>query len=235
MTDYVALGFVPFERVLEEARNGVDSLILVSGGLDSAYCLYKYAEAAKGRTVNVHHVKLYPTLRKRHIVENHCVAKQLAYINADICRIDSTVDICTTFNILPMRDFFMAVVMSISYAMKNKLRYIVVGDDIIDGFVRGSSFGRSPDQRNEEELQGLKTFVDKLSHGEVELSLSMQNSDVYSEYMSLPDDYLQLCFSCRNPEIKDTHFHICNDCPACNRNTMLGIREKLCRHMRLDR
>lgn len=233
MTDYVSLGFIPFESVLRDAEMGADALLLCSGGLDSAYCLYKYSKAAPNRKVNIHHVKLYPSLRKRHSVEEVCLQKQIQLASVDVNLIKSTVEICDKFNTLPMRDFFMAVVLSVGYAMRNKLKYIVVGDDIIDGFVRGAASKADGDSNFLQELIGLKSFVDGLSHGKCQLSLSMSKTDVYSEYMSLPDQYLATCFSCRDPRFVGEHVEACGTCIACNRNYMLGIKDKLCKRMRM--
>lgn len=230
--DYIKLGFIPFEEVLDKAKEGVDSLLLLSGGLDSAYCLFKYAEVCGDRVIQGHHIKMYPSIRQRYQLEEFSLDRQITYLDKKVKLVKSTVEISEDFNILPMRDFFLAVVMSIKYAERNDLRYLVVGDDIIDGFLRGSPIGHLPNEDYERELEGLKVFIDSMSKGKVELSLSMRDNDVYSKYMELPDDYLKLCFSCRNPRIRGDYAQPCSECQACCRNRMLGIDKKLAKHVR---
>lgn len=230
--DYIKLGFVPFEEVLDSARSGTDSLLLLSGGLDSAYCFYEYSKACGDRTIHAHHVKMYPSIRERHQLEEFSLDRQIKYLDKKVELVKSTVEISENFNILPMRDFFLAVVLSISYAKRNNLKYIVVGDDIIDGFIRGSSVGHIEDKEYESELEGLKAFISGISAGSVELSLSMAENDVYSKYLSLPEDFLSLCFSCRRPRIRNEFAQPCADCQACCRNRMLGIDKKLAKIVR---
>lgn len=230
MVDYVSLGFTPFETVLEEARGGADALILASGGLDSAYCLWAYSQAVSGRAISLHHIKLYPTMRKRHIAEEICVRRQAEYIGSNVGVFVSVLDLDPEYRIPTMPDFHAAVILSVSLAVQQKCKYIVVGDDIIHGLLRSQGMADALED-HASALSAIRTLAYHLSDGRVEICLSMASNDVYAAYDQMPDEFMALCFSCRSPKFNEISAYKCGDCVACHRNDLLGLTDRLCKQV----
>lgn len=225
---FIPTGFVPFETVFAEAKKGTDSLILLSGGLDSAYVFWQYSRIVTDRPIYAHHVKLLPSLRKRHEVEEHFVKEQVKYSQRDVELFISSIDIDPRFNSGIMRDFFMPVLMSVQMAVKYNLKYIVIGEDLMVAFLRNTGLEKRSDFFEEEQVEALSEMVRTLSFGKVKLSWHTANKEYFKSYLSLPEDYMKLCFSCRNPVFTETHIEICRECLSCNRNLLLEIKNLVC-------
>lgn len=228
---FIPTGFVPFEKVFSEAKNGVDSLLLLSGGLDSAYVLWQYSRVVTDRPIYAHHVKLLPSLRERHKVEEHLVKKQVEHIQRDVELFVSSVDIDPRFNSGVMRDFFMPVLLSVQMAVKYNLKYIVIGEDLMVAFLRNTGIVKRSEYFEEEQVEALSEMVRTLSFGKVKLSWHTENRDFFKSYLSLPKEYMRLCFSCRTPIFTGTHVEACGDCLSCNRNTLLEIKDLICKRL----
>lgn len=233
-TGFVPTGFVPFEQVFEEAAKGVDSLILVSGGLDSAYVLWEYSRVVTDRPIHAHHVKLMPSVRKRHKVEEYLVKKQVAYIDRQVHLYESIIDVDDKAKCGLMRDFFMPVLMSIQMALVHNLKYIVIGEDLMVAFLRNTGITKMSQPFEDAQVEALSHMVWAGSHGRVQLSWHTENKDFFKSYISMPPDYMKLCFSCRAPVFTRTHMEACGKCMSCHRNQMLEINDLLCKRMKWE-
>jgi 7-cyano-7-deazaguanine synthase in queuosine biosynthesis len=233
MTDYTKLGFIPFEQVLDEAKEGVDSLIVASGGLDSAYILWKYHQVAKNKPVHVNHIRFYPTFSKRIDAETQALNNQCKYLNNEVIVHKTTLDFESEGLRLSLgRDFHLAALLSTQIAFYKKLKYVVIGDEILDGFLRKLPDSILPkDARHEDQLFAIKDYFETSTFGKVKLSLNMSRSDVLEEYLSMPRDYMALSFSCREPDVNQFSAKACGECMSCHRNALLGIRQLVCKQV----
>lgn len=229
---FIPTGFVPFEKVFSEAKDGTDSLILLSGGLDSAYVLWQYSRIVTDRPIYAHHVKLLPSLRERYKVEEYLVKKQVDYIQREVELFISSIDIDPRLNSGIMRDFFMPVLMSVQMALKHNLKYIVIGEDLMVAFLRNTGLKKRSDYFEEEQVEALSEMVRTLSFGKVQLSWHTENKDFFKSYLSLPADYLKLCFSCRLPVFTGSHVEACGECTSCTRNALLEIKDLICKRLK---
>jgi len=118
------LGLISLEGLLERAKDGIDALLVLSGGLDSAYILWKYAQIVTDRPIHTHHIHLYPRWSGRLQVEDLAVRKQIEYLNRKVSVRTSTVD--TSSGGAVMRDITLAVLLSATAAMERKCDYILV-------------------------------------------------------------------------------------------------------------
>tara|TARA_R110000796_G_scaffold249111_3_gene376557 strand:- start:1655 stop:2365 length:711 start_codon:yes stop_codon:yes gene_type:complete len=226
---FLPKGFVSFEHVFNEAKKGKGALILASGGLDSAYVLWQYSHL--NVPMFVHHVRLMPSLRKRHAIEEYLLKKQLEYINKPHELFISTVDVDKRLGCAPMRDFFIPVLMSVTLAVRNNLSYIVVGEDLMFAILRNMGRPKQSAPWEDEQVKALAEMVRTLSMGKVKLSWHTDNRNFFESYMSMPEEYLKLCFSCRSPDFTGTHVEACGNCMACHRNMMLEIKDNLCKRL----
>jgi 7-cyano-7-deazaguanine synthase in queuosine biosynthesis len=226
MTDYTKLGFIPFEQVLEESKDGVKSLIVASGGLDSAYTLWKYYNTCKIKPVDVHHFNLYPNYATRQPAEEEALRQQCEFLGSDIKVYKTYLD--SDIKIPLARDFHLAAFLSVNMAMKLKTKYIVIGDEILDGLIRSLPVGLyEEDLAHYEQLSFLKEYIKSYTNNSVQLSLNMSSPNVLEEYLKMPKDYLKLAFSCRNPTLKEFSAIACGNCISCHRNYLLGIKDLL--------
>ncbi len=64
----------------------MDTLLNLSGGIDSTYCMYHYLKNNPNKTLLVHHIDLVsPEARLRHIHELNAVTKILKWMNKNGC------------------------------------------------------------------------------------------------------------------------------------------------------
>lgn len=234
MTDYTQLGFVSFEHVLKEARRGVDSLLIASGGLDSAYTLWKYHKVAHQRKIHIHHFKMYPSVESKSAAENISLCRQIRYLKADTELFVSAIDRDPKIRGSFMRDFYIPVLMSAHLALDKGLKYIVVGDDIIDSFKRSVSYGSHIDPVMKKELLAIKQFVEATTNNGVQLCLNSKSSTLMDEYLEMPEEYMKMAFCCETPIINKFSAIICSQCRSCVRNQILGIQQMVSHQVMFD-
>ena len=227
------LNLVSFEESFEQAKDGVKALICLTGGLDSSYYLWKYAQYTSHDTIDCHHVNFLPYNRgKTELATIHRICKYIKdNYNKDINLIKTELKIDLQHeNVKFDSDWVVATYLSRGYAGRLKCKYIVTGDDLPSSYDRAKSYSVLPEKdsiriKNVNEM--IKTNVMKSSV--VTWSSRHDLSEMYNE---MPEDYIQLIFSCYNPEMyKYDHPYYakrCFKCGACTRLRNFGWYDRTC-------
>lgn len=220
------VGCVSFEDVCADARDK-KALLLLTGGLDSAYILWKYARFTND--ILCHHIQLNKNFSNRWESENLAVNKQVEYIRNEgknIKLFTSSFE-CSELGVPPVRDWFASVILSINMFHKLNFSYIVVGDDLPDSYVRSQSFSNLP-EKTEKEIKALSMLVDAYTSYKVKISTALDTNLLSEAYNEMPEKYRKLIFSCRNPKLYDKNsFVSCGVCPTCLKNRYFGWRYKI--------
>jgi len=218
------LGLISLEGLLERAKDGIDALLVLSGGLDSAYILWKYAQIVTDRPIHTHHIHLYPRWSGRLQVEDLAVRKQIEYLNRKVSVRTSTVD--TSSGGAVMRDITLAVLLSATAAMERKCDYILVGDDLPSS-ARRNLDGSVLDPHKERMNKAMAEYVRAATEDTVDICMGMETHLVKEAYEEMPDDYLALVSSCREPLTRGGIVKQCGHCHSCRKNAKFGFLERL--------
>ena len=218
------LGLISFETLLEKAQGGTDALLVLSGGLDSAYTLWKYAQVVTDRPIHTHHIHLYPRWSERLEVESLAVRKQIEYLNREVSVRTSTVDASSGGALI--RDITLAVLLSATTAKERKCDYILVGDDL------PSSARRNLDESildpyKERMNKAMAEYVRAVTEDTVDICMGMETHLVTEAYNEMPEDYLSLVSSCRSPLNKSGLVSQCGVCPSCKKNKEFNFFDRL--------
>lgn len=224
------LGLISLEDILESAKTGTDALLVLSGGLDSAYILWKYAQVVTDRPIHTHHIHLYPGWSERLEVEDLAVRKQIEYLNREVSVRTSTVD--TSSGGAVIRDITLAVLLSATTAKERGCDYILVGDDL------PSSARRNLDESildpyKERMNKAMAEYVRAVTEDTVDICMGMETYLVKEAYEEMPADYLALVSSCRNPIVSNKTVEQCGRCHSCKKNETFGFLNKLSKDLEL--
>lgn len=218
-----------FEDILTSDKQ---ALLLVTGGLDSAYMLYTYAQ--QHSEIHCYHIK---SDSARWQTEWLALNSQIEYLR----KRNTTIHLHTSSYSGPegwmIRDWYAAAFLSIGIALKHNLSYIVVGDDLPDSYKRSQSYSSLPEkQRNE--IISLSNFISAYSSGKVSLCTALEASNLSELYNAMPSDYVSLVFSCRKPiQISLNNkvvFRPCGLCNSCYKNEHFGWYDKIRQQFVLD-
>ena len=218
------LNLPSFEYIIEQAKQGVDSLLVVSGGLDSAYIMWKYAQVVTDRPIYLHHIDMYPSHHTRAYAERVALNYQMQYLGRNFKLFNSKVD--TSDDVPLTTDWVLAAMMSINVAAEFNSSYIVVGDDLPDSYHRGLSFSKIP-ERKEKMYRLTGEMVRALSNGHVDVCTALDTNNLSDAYNEMPLEYTQLTMSCRFPKITEYSIDTCNECHSCIKNQNFGWWERL--------
>lgn len=218
------LGLISFEELLVKAEGGTDALLVLSGGLDSAYILWKYAQVVKDRPIHTHHIHLYPRWSERLEIEDLAVRRQIEYLDREVSVRTSTVDASSGGALI--RDITLAVLLSATTAKERNCAYILVGDDL------PSSARRNLDESildpyKERMNKAMAEYVRAVTEDEVDICMGMETHLVREAYSEMPDEYLALVSSCREPLVKGQRVSQCGDCHSCRKNALFGFSGRL--------
>jgi 7-cyano-7-deazaguanine synthase in queuosine biosynthesis len=221
------LGTSSIEDVLEDcSQDRADALLVCSGGLDSAYLLWKYAQEVPKGKIYIHQQKLQATHLPRHYAERNALQAQMDYLGRDFDVFRSTVDIDRDQNIC--RDWFTAVMMGVYQAYSMGLKYIVTGDCLSSSFIASTDRAVMSDHQKDE-CYAMRAMVRVISNGEVELVTSHTNTKLADLYHEMPADYFECIMSCRHPLFSNdgTHVRRCDICESCRKNTLFGFADRM--------
>lgn len=225
------LGLSSYEDVFKNAYGGKSSLILVSGGLDSAYLLWKYSQYSDD--IKCHHVSLLTRgYSPRQQSEKIAVNRQIEYLRQkgkNVKLLTSTIDI--DYDVVGIRDLYSVILSSMHYALYEKCRHIVVGDDLVDAYYRGQSYSRI-DEKLAKEVKLVNEFVKTYTYGRCDISMAINGSNLSEVYYEMPEDYRKLIFSCRTPvhinnENSIRMFEACGKCSSCMKNIHFGWWDRI--------
>ena len=218
------LGLISFEELLEKAKAGTDALLVLSGGLDSAYILWKYAQVVTDRPIHTHHIHLYPNWSQRLGVEDVAVRKQIEYLNREVSVRTSTVD--TSSGGAVIRDITLAVLLSATAATERGCEYILVGDDLPSS-ARRNLEDSILDPYKERMNKAMAEYVRAVTEDTVDICMGMETHLVKEAYNEMPEDYLALVSSCRNPQSKHGRVSQCRECHSCKKNEKFGFLDRI--------
>ena len=218
------LGLISFEELLVKAQGGTDALLVLSGGLDSAYILWKYAQVVTDRPIHTHHIHLYPRWSERLEVESLAVRKQIEYLDREVSVRTSTVD--TSSGGAVIRDITLAVLLSATAAMERKCGYILVGDDLPSS-ARRNLDESILDPHKERMNKAMTEYVRAATEDTVDICMGMETHLVKDAYDEMPDDYLALVSSCREPLTRGGIVKQCGECHSCKKNELFGFSGRL--------
>ena len=227
------LGLVSFESVLKDAEDGVDAMLLLSGGLDSAYVLWKYAQIVKDRKINCHHFRLNTDISERYKTEKISVDNQIKYIDANVSLIETEIRSNGVSPIPPLSDWYLTAILSLNHAIKANCKYIVVGDDLPDSYDRQQPHSIM-DERKKENAILLGKFINSYSAGKVRLCTAMEDNDLSIRYMEMPSEYQKLTFSCRAPIESKYVMRACGNCTSCIKNKNFGWWSRVGKEIRIN-
>lgn len=218
------LGLISLEDLLEKAKEGTDALLVLSGGLDSAYILWKYSQVVEDRPLFTHHIHLYPNWSERLEVEDLAVRKQIEYLNREVSVRRSTVD--TDSGGALIRDITLAILLSATTATENGCDYILVGDDLPSSARRNleeSILNPHKERMN----KAMAEYVRAVTEDTVDICMGMESHLVKEAYNEMPDDYLALVSSCRKPRVVNGLVKQCGQCHSCKKNEIFGFSDKI--------
>lgn len=218
------LGLISLEDLLEKAKDGTDALLVLSGGLDSAYILWKYAQVVEDRPIFTHHIHLYPSWSERLEVEDLAVRKQIEYLNREVSVRRSTVD--TNSGGAIIRDITLATLLSATTAKENGCDYILVGDDLPSS-ARRNLEESILDPHKERMNKAMAEYVRAVTEDTVDICMGMETHLVAEAYNEMPDDYLALVSSCRKPRVVNQLVKQCGQCHSCKKNETFGFLNRI--------
>lgn len=182
---------------------GKHALVLVSGGLDSAFMLWLMSKNSK--MVEAHHVDTGQPFEKAQSTALQRQIKLLENVNLHQTKITG----CGS------TDFDAAILLSIPLALSFGAEHVVTGDDLRIR-VHGGTF------------QAITSYAK--SKG-VTLVLGSSVNDLVKEYLKLPPEYLATTWSCREPIERDFHYHKCGTCRPCQLHKQTGLWNALPKSM----
>lgn len=220
------VGLVSFEHVLEDCeKNGKEALIVASGGLDSAYTLWRYSRIKE--KIHVHHFNMYNS--KRMEAEELALENQIKFIGKDI-ELDKT-SISTTFKDSLAPDWYLTAILSAEIALNKKISYIVIGDDLIDSYDRDQSYSVLPANKKNI-IETLGNFIRHYSRNKLELCTASETNRLSEAYNEMPLEFTKLTFSCRTPESSEYFYRACGYCNSCMKNKHFGWWDKIGKEIR---
>ena len=214
------LGLISVDTLLEKAAHGTDALLVLSGGLDSAYLLWRYAQVVKDRPIHVHFIELYPSFSPRNRVEDMALIKQIEYIDRDVSVTRSILD--TTAKVSLLRDVSLGLMLSGEIAMQKGCEYIAAGDDLPTALHRGLP-NSVEDPREAAMFKAVSGFIRAETKGVVDIVFSFETHKLQKAYEEMPDDYMGLAVSCRRPIIDNGRVTSCGSCHSCEKNKLFGF------------
>lgn len=208
----------PLEHALKH-----NSLIIASGGLDSAYLLWKHAQYVNN--IHCYHVIINKHKSKRWQAEFTALNNQINYLKKSGKSVTLYIDEVSVDNYI--RDWYTCVLLSLGVVKTNNFDYIAIGDDLPDSYIRNQSFS-TMSEAYKKEIKALSNLVYTLTKSKLATAFNSNNlSELYSE---MPEDYLKLAFSCRNPTKIYTNQLVvkpCGSCTSCLKNKHFGWESKL--------
>lgn len=212
------------EDAFRAAANGEDTLLVLSGGLDSAYILWKYSQIVKDRPIFTHHINLYSSWSTRLEVEEYAVRSQIQHLNREVAIRRSSVN--TEGQGALIRDLTLGCLLSAEVAMFYGCRYIMVGDDLPSS-VRRAEPDSSMNPYKQRMNISMGEYVRAVTKDSVDVIMGMESNSVADAYNEMPDDYLALVSSCREPLVKSGVVSQCGDCHSCKKNKDFGFFDRL--------
>ena len=184
------------------------ALVLASGGLDSAYALWRMSQVCS--TVVVHHVFA------KHI--DHAKAQRTAlhrqlqyYTNLNYYE---SVYSFSGGDLMGTSDFDFTINLSMPIAKAYRIAHIVTGDDIrsrMNGYWTSAVSDPAP----------------RVALQDLHLVCRADNEDLVGAYLTMPPHILEVTWSCRAPVVEATCYHKCGECVACMLHKQTGLWEKL--------
>lgn len=218
------LGLISFEEMFNKAKGGTDCLLVLSGGLDSAYVLWKYAQVVKDRPIYAHHIHLYPSTSDRLRVEDFAVEQQIRYLDAEVSLKKSVVD--TSDPTVLVRDFTLGAILSAEIALQRGCKFVVLGDDLISS-ARRQEEDATLDPLKVRMNMAMAEYVRASTADNVSVCMGMDALSVKDAYEEMPEDYLALVSSCRKPTLCNGFVKQCGHCHSCNKNRDFGFLDKI--------
>lgn len=222
------LNMPSFEEVFEEARQGKDVLLVLSGGMDSAYILWKYSQIVKDRPIYTHHIHLYPSWSPRLEVEDFAIKQQIAYLGREVSVTRSLVD--TEAHSALIRDLTLGCLLSAEVAVFHGCSYIMAGDDLPSSFRRSLPFSEMAPHKKRMNIS-MGEYVRAVTNDTVDVTMGMESNLVAEAYNEMPTDYMELISSCREPVIKAGHVNQCGSCASCEKNKRFGFFDKISKRL----
>lgn len=225
---------VSFEEVLSTAPNK-QALLLVSGGLDSAYILWKYAQYTDN--IICHHLLLNKNISTRTLSELIAVHNQVEYLKSlgkSVTLLISSFD--TGHALSPIRDWYACAMLSLDIVKQKKLDYIVVGDDLPDSYIRSQPFSKIT-EKQQKEITYLSGFINTYTENLCKVCTASESNNLSELYNTMPEDYLKLIFSCRNPIKIHTNNYVisaCGACPTCIKNRYFGWYTRIAKELHIE-
>jgi 7-cyano-7-deazaguanine synthase in queuosine biosynthesis len=220
------VGCPSLEAILDDARRGVRSMLIISGGLDSAYIMWKYAQVSD--TILCHHIKLGANISKRVETELISVRRQVEYLRQRGKTVELLIsETHTADSFPPARDWYATVILSLNYAVMRGVRHIVVGDDLPDSYDRAQSYSVLPTQYAAE-IEALNRFVRVYSRDKCDICTAHEANNLGELYSEMPEDFRQLIFSCREPVYQnEARIEACGKCTSCMKNRHFGWWDRI--------
>jgi len=230
MYDFEGLGYVPFEDVISDVEKGEDALIVASGGLDSAYTLWRCHQASNGRPVKAHHIVLDGLTSTRAKSEQTALQRQIEFLGGEVELMTSSLQSPPELSFFLMKDWYCTQMLSIDMARVRGCKYLVIGDDLPTSYHR-SRPDSSLNPVREKELRLLAKFTEVYSSGSVKLCVENREDDLYTLYNEMPLEYIKLTFSCREPEVDTYSSKCCGKCASCIKNKDFGFWDRVCKQL----
>lgn len=200
------------------------ALLMLSGGIDSTYCMYQALSA--GRKLVVHHVDLR-TKEGRADAENRAVNQILRWFRAKGLTgfeySSSTIDY-STFQHIP-RDYFSYSYMAGMILANPRHRDVksLIHARHKDAFnLRAGQTFESASRR----ANGALTGIPKLITGrDIKIELPIEHLLKKEVIAACPPDLLRLTWHCRRPRKSGAVFYPCHSCFTCVQvNTAGGVK-----------
>jgi len=226
------VGLPSFEHTLKEAANGIKSLICFTGGLDSSYCVWKYAQATPHDTIDCHHVNFNQPRFHTEFATIHKISKYIkTTFGKDINLIKTSLSIDPNYNVKVTNDGYVASYLSIGYAAKLKCAYIVTGDDLPQSYERTLSYTEIPTFSKMSKI-GLNILSSNNKMGKSTMVVGTEAVNLSELYNEMPKDYVKLLFSCYTPNYYVNHKRWyagrCRTCSSCSTLRNFGWFDETC-------
>jgi hypothetical protein len=232
-------GQASFEEAIADCKNEVKSLICLSGGLDSAYALWKYAQHCTEPLIHVHWVNFNQDRSK---AEEATIDRLCKYVtkkfNKSIWVIKSRLEADRHFEDHKFDDdLFVVAHLSKVYAQKTKCKYIIIGDGLVWAYDRQQPH-TSIKERHKSRFTALKYLIGGDLGVEVVTFCDANNlSEMYNE---MPEEYISMIFNCRRPIYKYTDENSsifasrCNSCWSCHKSKCFGWADRIADSIPID-
>lgn len=192
--------------------NGLHTMVVASGGLDSAYTMWRIKSA--GLTVGVHHIVI-PELGDLTTIQRAALKNQCDYLSIpEDLRFETTI---VGAEGRPFGDHALANILTIPVAQCNAFKAVACGDDLEWRSITGPS--------EEEKYLRYRLFA---SDKNLEFAIGSNLDDLLASYKNdMPADFAALTWSCREPVVENGVAHTCRSCDPCQRNARLGLEALL--------